>query len=365
MDPSQEPTMDDEGLFERNKRYAKETLGLREWLYYSSGSDSEQTLKSNERAFDNLALVPKILPDVDQARLNLRTKLLGKEVDMPIGICPTAYHEVMHPDAELATARAAHTLNTCFIQSFYSNKSVEEVSRELPGAMRWLNIRSIKEKELLAELIQRAERCGYSALVVSVDSAKFGNKLSAKRIPFKLPPHMKPGNLPLSPPDAKEEERVIHPAVVTWEEIQWIKSISHLPIILKGILTAEDARLAIEHGIAAIQVSNHGGRALDCWPATIEALVEISQAVGGKIDIFLNEGVRCGADVLKALALVAKAVFLGRPVLFGLHYNGCDGVVEVLKSMREQLIVAMRYSGCTEVNQISKEMVKRSVASHM
>ena len=279
--------------------------------------------------------------DDDQHGLNLKTTLLGREVDMPVAICPTAYHEVMHPDAELATARAAHAMNTCFIQSFYSNKSIEEVSKELPGVMRWLNIRSIKEKDLLVEVIRRAERCGYGALVVTVDSAKFGNKLSAKRIPFKLPPHMKAGNLPLSPPDAKDEDRVVHPAVVTWEEIQWMKSISHLPIVLKGILTAEDARLAVEHGAAAIQVSNHGGRALDCSPATIEALVEISEAVGGKIDIFLDGGVRCGADVLKALALGAKAVFLGRPVLYGLHYNGHKGVVEVLTSMREQLIVAI------------------------
>ena len=263
----------------------------------------------------------------------------------------------MHPDGELATARAAHETNTCYGQNLYSNKSIEEVSEGVPNVLKWLSLRSIKEREVLIELIRTAERCGYRALVVTVDSAKFGNKLSAKRIPFKLPLHMKPGNLPISPPDAKEEERVIHPAAVTWDEINWMKSITNLPIILKGILTADDARLAVQHGIAAIQVSNHGERALDCSPATTEALAEIAQAVGGEIDIFLDGGIRCGADILKALALGAKAVFLGRPVLFGLHYKGSEGVVEVLQKMKEQLILVMTYTGCTDVSRIPRKNI--------
>ncbi len=209
------------------------------------------------------------------------------------------------------------------------------------------------------QVIQRAERCGYSAFVLTVDTPKFGNKLSTKRIPFKLPRHLKSGILPLSPPDAKPEERTIDPDLVTWEEISWVKSLTKLPIILKGILTAEDARLAVLHGVAAIQVSNHGGRGLNYSPATLEALAEISEAVGGDIDLFVDGGVRTGADVLKALALGAKAVFLGRPVLFGLHYAGCDGIIEVLQTMREQLILAMQSTGCSDVNAVPRNVVRK------
>ncbi len=350
--------MDARSLFKRNAKYARESLGLREWLYYISGTDGEYTFRDNERAFARLCIVPKLFPSSRDA-LNLKTILVGREVDFPIGISPSAYHQVLHPEGELATASAAARLNLCYAQSLYSNRSVEEVSAAYPNSMRWMNMRAVKERDYLADVVRRAEKCGYGALVVTVDSPIIGNKLSSKRIPFTLPPHLKPGNLPVSSPDTKEEDKVIHLRPTTWEEIRWIKSLTKLPIVLKGIQTAEDAMLAIQNGASAIQISNHGGRQMDYVPASLEALAEISEAVGGQIDIFIDGGFRSGVDVFKALALGAKAVFLGRAVVFGLHYGGCDGVVEVLETMKEELELAMMQTGCTDVNHIPRNVVRR------
>ena len=345
--------MEDRSLFERNKSYTNKVLKPDEWQYFNAGSDREETIRNNETAFRNILLRPHLLSNDPQNGIDLGTNLLGTKVDFPIGISPTAYHQIMHPDGEIATARAADAMRTVYVQSLFSSAKVEDVSSTFPGLAKWLQVRSYRERGILAGVIRRAEKSGYTALVVTVDSP-------VKRLaPLTLPQHIRTANLPLSPPGTPAAKMTLNPIPVTWKEVEWIKSISKLPIVLKGILTAEDARLALEHGVAAIQVSNHGGRQLDCSPATIEALVEISEAVGGEIDIFLDGGVRCGADVLKALALGAKAVFLGKPIVYGLCYNGSDGVQEVLNEMKEQLILAMKLTGCTNVKNIPLHIIRR------
>ena len=230
--------MDDKSLYERNKLHAKRSLRKLEWLYFSTGSDNEETLKNNEKAFKHLLLVPELLPD-EPGRINLKTKLLGSQVDFPIGISPTAYHQVMHPEGELATAKAAFGVKTCYVQSMFSSFTVERISEEFPGLVRWLVVRSFREREILACVIRRAEKCGYTALAVTVDSRV------VRRVPFKLPPHVKMVNLPLSPIGTPDKDRILHPVGVTWDEVEWMKSICSLPIVLKGILTAEDAKLAV------------------------------------------------------------------------------------------------------------------------
>ena len=176
--------MDDRRLYQRNKDHARKSLRLLEWLYFSTGSGKEETLRNNEKAFERLLLVPELLPDAP-SKINLKTKLLGSEVDIPIGISLTAYHQVMHPDGELATARAAVEMNTCYVQSLYSSLAVEKISKEFPGLVRWLQVRSFREREMLVGVIRRAEKCGYTTLVVTVDSPVF-----KRVVPYKNPPHI-------------------------------------------------------------------------------------------------------------------------------------------------------------------------------
>ncbi len=233
----------------------------------------------------------------------------------------------------------------------------------LPGSWIKPSLAGLKtNKNVMHEtlqVLQKAEQYGYSAIVLTVDVPKFGKPLLTKGMPFRLPFHLKYGILPLSPQDIKPEERTLDDNCCSWDELLWLKSVTKLPIILKGILTAEDARLAVKHGVAAIQVSNHGGRVLVDGPTTLEALAEISEVVGGEIDLFVDGGIRTGADVLKALALGAKAVFLGRPILFGLHHSGSNGVLEVLETMKEQLVLAMQSTGCRDVNAVPRNIVRK------
>ena len=219
---------------------------------------------------------------VSQTKMDLTTNLLGTKVDFPIGISPTAYHQIMHPDGEIATARAADAMRTVYVQSLFSSAKVENVSNTFPGLAKWLQVRSYRE----------GNSCGCDSksgeVRVHGTGCYGGFPREAAGSPHTSPAHQNCQSAAESP-GYTAAKMTLNPIPVTWKEVEWIRSISKLPIVLKGILTAQDARLALEHGVAAIQVSNHGGRQLDSSPATIEALVEISEAVGGKVDIFLME----------------------------------------------------------------------------
>ncbi|NXS06810.1 HAOX2 oxidase, partial [Neodrepanis coruscans] len=259
---------------------------------------------------------PRVLRDV--STMDTRTKILGSEISFPVGIAPTGFHQLAWPDGEKSTARAAKAMNTCYIASTYSTCTLEEISAAAPGGLRWFQLYIHRNRAASQQLVQRAEALGFQGLVLTTDVPYTGKRRNDIRNGFRLPPHMKVKNLERDFEVCKMS--LLDPSI-TWNDIYWLRSLTHLPIIIKGILTKEDAELAVRHGVQGIIVSNHGGRQLDEGPATVDALVEVLEAVQGRVEVYLDGGIRKGSDVLKALALGAKCVFIGRPALWGLAYK--------------------------------------------
>jgi isopentenyl diphosphate isomerase/L-lactate dehydrogenase-like FMN-dependent dehydrogenase len=314
------------------------------WNYYQSGSDDEVTLRANRTAFEHIQLRPRMLVDVRYC--DMRTTLLGTPVSMPILIAPTAFHCLAHPEGECATARAASRSGTLMVASTSSTRSLEDIARAASGPF-WFQL-YIHNRKSAEELVRRAIVAGYRALVITVDSPRWGHKERSIRSGFRVPPKANFMN-----EDADQEG-----VYVTWESLAWLRSLTSLPFVLKGILTAEDAALAVKQGIEGIIVSNHGGRQLDSVPASIEAIPEIVAAVNGRCEVYLDGGIRRGTDILKALALGARAVLVGRPILWGLAVNGAEGVSHVLELLRAELELAMVLSGRPTLDSIDRSLVK-------
>lgn len=314
------------------------------WNYYQSGSDDEVTLRANRTAFERIQLRPRMLVDVRSC--DMRTTVLGTPVSMPILIAPTAFHCLAHPEGECATAQAVDRAGTLMVVSTSSTRSLEDIAREASGSL-WFQL-YIHNRKSAEELVHRAIAAGYRALVITVDSPRWGHKERSIRSGFRVPSKANFTN-----EDAPNED-----VYVTWESLAWLRSLTSLPLVLKGILTAEDAVLAVKHGIDGIIVSNHGGRQLDSVPASIEAIPEIVEAVEGRCEVYLDGGIRRGTDILKALALGARAVLVGRPILWGLAANGTEGVSHVLELLRTELELAMALSGRPTLDSIDRSLVK-------
>ncbi|CAN7944529.1 unnamed protein product, partial [Ixodes hexagonus] len=277
-----------------------------------------------------LLLRPRILRDV--AQRNMEVTLLGNQViSMPVGISPTAFLKMAHPDGETATARAAQAAGTLLIQGTFSTTSLEDVQQAAPDGLRWFQTYIFRNRSLTRDVVERAEKAGYRALVLTVDMPVAGNQVTRIKNKFIAPKVVKMSGFRIllssvsgvTPDDllpGVPYQGYLDPSL-TWDDVAWLKSITKLPVVAKGIYTAEDADEAIRHGVSAILVSNHGGRQLDCVPAAIELLPEILSAVRGRVEVYLDGGIRHGTDVVKALALGAKAVFVGRPAIWGLAYN--------------------------------------------
>ncbi|HEY8325971.1 MAG TPA: alpha-hydroxy acid oxidase [Ktedonobacterales bacterium] len=337
------------------------------WDYYSAGADDEVTLRENRAAFERIRLRPRALAPVGS--VNLSASLLGIEVALPIGIAPAAIHGAACEDGERATAQAAGALQALMIASTESTCSLEEIAQAASGPL-WFQLYFTHRSHALAErLAQRAEAAGYRALVVTVDSPRWGRKERHIRSEstYDWPPS---GNFPDDAGDANEAEpgEVEQPdeqdaqddaAAITWADIAWLQSITSLPIVLKGILTAEDAALAVARGVAGIVVSNHGGRQLDGVLPTIEALPEVVTAAAGRCEVYLDGGVRRGTDALKALALGARAVFVGRPILWGLAADGADGAQHALELLRDELALAMALAGRPTLASIDASLIEQ------
>ena len=317
------------------------------WDYYQSGVDDEVTLRANRSAFERIRLRPRVLVDVNTC--DMRTTLLGTTVSMPILIAPTGFHCLAHPEGECVTAQAAGNVNTLMVASSSATRSLEDIARAASGPL-WFQLYFYGRKNA-GSLVHRAEVAGYRALVITVDAPRWGRKERAMRSNFSLPSHLVEANF-------SGEEDVEEYAAITWEALDWLRSLTSLPIILKGILTAEDAVLAVEHGVDGIVVSNHGGRQLDSVPASIEALPEVVEAAGGRCEIYFDGGIRRGTDILKALALGARAVLIGRPILWGLTANGLEGVSHVLELLRAELELAMALAGRPILASIDRSLVK-------
>ncbi|XP_062981383.1 2-Hydroxyacid oxidase 1 [Elgaria multicarinata webbii] len=351
------------------EQLAKKNLRKSVYDYYKSGADDQQTLAENVAAFSRLRLYPRMLRNV--SALDLSASVLGQRVSMPICVAATAMQRMAHADGETATARACRSMGTGMMLSSWSTSSIEEVAQAAPKAIRWLQLYIYKDREVTRSLVQRAEKTGYKGIFVTVDTPFLGKRLDDVRNKFQLPSHLRMKNFETNDLAFSSEKgygensglsvyvaEAIDPSI-NWEDLKWLRGLTSLPIVAKGILRADDAREAMKRGVNGILVSNHGARQLDGVPATIEVLPEIVEAVEGKVEVFVDGGIRKGTDVLKALALGARAVFVGRPVLWGLASQGEEGVKEVLQILKEEFRLAMALSGCQNVEAIDRTLVRR------
>jgi 4-hydroxymandelate oxidase len=331
---------------------ARERLHPAVWDYYSGGANDEVTLRENRAAYARIQLRPRVLVDVSQ--VSMATTLLGTPLALPIGIAPSAIHGAAFPDGECATAEGAGALGALMVASTESTRTLEEIAQAATGPLWFQLYFSSRTRDHAARLVRRAEAAGFRAIVLTVDSARWGRKERHARseATYDWPSS---GNFVLDPLPENVDD--VDGAGITWADIEWLRSITALPLVVKGILTAEDAALCAQHGIAGIVVSNHGGRQLDTVSATIEALPEVAQAAG-HCEIYLDGGIRRGTDVLKALALGAKAVFVGRPALWGLSVAGADGVQRVLELLRDELELAMALAGCPTFASINRGLLR-------
>jgi 4-hydroxymandelate oxidase len=346
---------------------ARTRLPTQVWDYYSSGADDERSLRNNVDAYARLELHYRVLVDV--ARRSTETTLLGQRIAMPIVVAPTAFHKLAHEDGELASVRGAGDAGTTFILSTLSNTSVEQVVAAASTPV-WFQLYVYRDRGATEALVRRVEAAGVRALVVTVDAPLLGRRERDVRNKFGLPPHLGIENLhafgyapvPSVGGDsglAAYFADLLDPSL-TWSALDWLRSLTKLPIIVKGIVRPDDARRAFDAGCAAIVVSNHGGRQLDSSPATIDVLPRIADAVADRGEIIIDGGVRRGTDVIKALALGARAVLVGRPILWGLAAGGRDGVALALAMLRRELDLAMALCGCPDVASITRDLVEPS-----
>jgi 4-hydroxymandelate oxidase len=333
------------------ERAARDLLEASIYDYIAGGAWDEITLTENRTAYDRWRLRPRNMVNVE--RRDLTVSILGDTLTLPIGIAPSAFHKLMHTEGELATARAAGAAGTVMCLSIMATTSLEEVAATASGPL-WLQTYIFKDREITIDLVTRAHSAGYHALVVTVDTPVLGRRERDFRNQFELPAGITMQNLNLPPalPGEYESPMVrfikhqIDPSL-TWRDIEWFVQNVKMPVFVKGVLHPEDARLAVKCGVSGIIVSNHGGRQLDGAIATLDALPEIVSTLSGtNLDVIVDGGIRRGIDVVKALALGAKMVLVGRPVLWGLAVDGETGAYTVLELLRRELDAALALIGC-------------------
>ncbi|GLT53112.1 hypothetical protein SLA2020_264060 [Shorea laevis] len=337
---------------------ARQALPKMYYDYYTGGAEDQYTLKENVEAFHRITFRPRVLVDV--SRIDMSTTVLGYKVSAPIMIAPTAMHKLAHPEGEVATARAAAACNTIMVLSFMSTCTVEEVASSC-NAIRFFQLYVYKRRDVSAQLIQRAERNGYKGIVLTVDTPRLGRREADIKNKMVAPQLKNFEGLLSTEVDHDEGSNLeafakgTFDASLCWRDLGWLRSITNLPILIKGVLTREDGCGSRVDGII---VSNHGARQLDYTPATISVLEEVVHAVGGKVPVLFDGGVRRGTDVFKALALGAQAVLVGRPVVYGLAAKGEYGVKRVIEMLKDELELTMALSGCPSVKDITRSHIR-------
>ena len=328
--------------------------------YMAGGAGDEQTLRGNAAAFEGWELRPRVLVDV--GTVSTTATVLETEVAFPLLVAPTAFQRLADREGELATARAAAAAGTIMTLSTLSSVSPGELATAASGAPQWFQLYWSTDRGFTKELVESAAEAGHSALVLTVDFPAAGRRERDARASFALPDDLPLPNLPvrLEREDFHAKLGSIVDATLTWRDLEWLRSCSPLPLVLKGILTAEDALLAAEHGAAAVIVSNHGGRQLDGVPPTLEALPEVVDAVGERVEVLFDGGIRRGTDVLKALALGARAAMSGRAVLWGLAAEGEEGARQVLELLRTEIEVGLKLLGCASPAEVTRAHVRRA-----
>jgi 4-hydroxymandelate oxidase len=333
--------------------------------YYFGGAEDELTVRENHLGWQQIRFRPRVLVDVS-AR-DLSTTVLGQPTSMPVLLAPCGFNALAHADGELAVTRAAAAAGVIHVVSTAGTYSLEDVAAAAPDGARWFQLYCYRDRDVTKWLIERAAQAGYRALCLTVDAPLVGRRERDMRNRFGLPHGMGWKNLEgvgLERMDVGAEGSAlshyisnIWDSALTWEAIAWLRKQSPLPLVIKGILTGDDARRAVDHGAAAIVVSNHGGRQLDGAVPTCEALVEVVEAVGDRVEVFVDGGIRRGSHVLKALALGARAVLIGRPYLWALAADGQAGVERALSILREELDLAMALSGRPTIASVDRSLV--------
>ncbi len=342
---------------------AKERLPETKYDFIAGGAADEITLRRARTVFDSIVLKPRILVDVSQR--DLSTTVLGQRIQFPVMLDPAGGHRDAHPEGELATVRASGSMGTVMVLSSGSDYVLEEVAQAATGPI-WFQQFLFRDQSLTKSLAQRAEDAGYTALCLTLDCTVSGKRERNIQNSYSRPPLPNYAGMELPVYSWALEDiargnqggiqSLIDPSA-TWSNLDWLAANTSLPLVAKGILTAEDARLCVEHGVKALIVSNHGARHLDTTFATIEVLPEIVDAVEGQIEVYMDGGIRRGTDVLKALALGARAVLIGRPVFWGLAVDGEAGVCAVLQMLRDELDVAMGQCGRPTIESIDSSLL--------
>jgi 4-hydroxymandelate oxidase len=309
-------------------------------------------------------LRPRYLVDVSER--DLRTTVMGSRVEFPVLLAPTGFQQLAHPDGEIASARAAHRAGTIMTLSTFSTFSLEDVQRATPGP-KWFQLYVHKDRGLTRSLVTRAHVAGYQALVLTVDVPVLGRRERDIRNGFVLPPSLRVANFDMgtgaSTQDADDDaglaqfHRGLREPAFTWKDVDWLASLSPLPILLKGVLRGDDAAIALDHGIKGIIVSNHGGRQLDGAIPCIKALPDVVENVAGRCEVLMDGGIRRGTDIVKALARGARAVFIGRPLVWGLAWDGAAGVETVLRILRDEFDTALALCGATNVKDLPPGLI--------
>ncbi len=351
-----------------HEAHARTRLDENAWAYFSGGAADERTLNANRQAWDTLQLLPRVLQPL--AGGHTRVQLLGRTLAHPILLAPVAYQTLAHPDGELATAHAAAALGAGLVLSTQAGIPLETVARAvLPEAGRgplWFQLYLQHDRGFTRELVQRVEAAGYEAVVLTVDAPTSGARDRERRAGFRLPPGVRAVNLDGLPPAPAAALGAAGQSALfdgllrhapTWDDVTWLQAQTRLPVLLKGVLHEDDARQAARLGLDGVIVSNHGGRTLDTAPASAHVLPRISTAVQGDLPVLVDGGIRRGTDVLKAMALGASAVLLGRPYVYGLANAGAVGVAHVLRLLRDELEIAMALCGCRQLDQVTPSLL--------
>lgn len=345
------------------ERAARDALPPMAWEYLCGGAGDEVTLRANSAAWNDVLLRTRALMDV--GTLDTRTTLLGRGHAHPILLAPTAYQRLFTPDGEVATARGASAADTTFVLSSFSTTSLEDVARA-SAVPFWFQLYVSPDRGFAEALVRRAEDAGCEALCLTVDTPVLGARHRETRAGFQLPAGLTrvnlegmthaPANAAHRPPEGAIYSDVLDPRL-TWRDVEWLRRIARVPVLLKGIMDADDARRAVECGVDGLIVSNHGARNLDTVPPTVRALPRVVDAVAGRLPVLVDGGIRRGTDVLKALAFGAAAVLIGRPYTYALAVEGADGVARVVRLLRTELEMAMALTGRTTIGAITREVL--------